>query len=126
MIDIDENEILDLNEDKCHMILDTLVKNAYGPKFEISISDIDKYVHIHDECKISYYILGYDGNLIPKFVSFTQHGITWKNVLQTMIEFIKKHGEKSFVSYLPTEPHLLDHKISLEKIIINLDLSSIE
>ncbi len=127
MNDID---ILHLDEAKCKAAIDFLVKRAYGKHAEICIIKeevgYNVMLNIKDTDTI-YYLLGYVGHdlILPEFIGeFSFENFTWRNFLNRLKNFVQKPN--AYVTYLISEPHLIDSNTSIEEIIINLDLMQVE
>lgn len=131
MNDID---ILNLDEDLCKKVLNTLVKRAYGDHSKICVY---KKYYMRDgydlsHCSITlnienakYIILGYYGSDVKiSFDVYPVESFSYKNLLFKMIDFVKTPN--SCISYLPDKPHLIDSGTSLEEVLVNLDLIDIE
>ena len=131
MNDID---ILNLDEDLCKEVLNTLVKRAYGYHSKICVY---KKHYMRNGYDVSYcsiklnienaerFILGYYGSDVKiAFDIYPVESFSYKNLLFKMIDFVKTPN--SCISYLPDKPHLIDSSTSLEEVLINLDLTHVE
>lgn len=131
MNDID---ILNLDEDLCKKVLNTLVKRAYGDHSKICIyrknyirdgRDLSYYSIMLNLKNTEYIILGYHGlDVKTSFDTYLVESFSYKNLLSKMIDFVKTPN--SCISYLPYEPYLIDSSTSLEEVLVNLDLANVE
>ena len=118
-------EVESLSEAQCKAVLDFLAKQAYGEYAEICIKKnkigYDVVLKIKD---VEYYLIGYDGPKLKTFFEFDYENFTWRDLLSQLEDFAQKSN--AYVSYLQNKPHLIDNSISIEEIIINLELMQIE
>ena len=123
MNDID---LLHLDESSCKAVLDFLVKQTYGDDAEVYIRKskigYDVILNIKNN---EFYMLGYiDGVLVTTFNGFNVKDFTWKYLLNTIENFVQKSN--AYISYLDNKPHLIDNSVSIEEVLINLDLKPAE
>ena len=119
-------EVESLSEAQCKVVVDCLAKQAYGEHAEIYIkknkNGYNVVLKIEDT---SYFLLGYvELKLNRTFFEFDYENFTWRDFLSQLEDFVQKPN--AYVSYLKNKPHLIDNNISIEEIIINLDLMSVE
>ena len=115
MNDID---IFSLDEATCKAILDALAKKAYGPTSYVNFLNAAVMVNIKNE---NYFLLMYNSMTGRRVKSISYYnGINWKNVLN---DFKQNADDGMFISYLPNRAHLIDSSISIEEIIISLELN---
>ena len=126
------NDTLDsLDENACKMLIDKLVKKAFGKDAVAEIRDetiLQKFVIRFSESSSYYYMFGFncasgcEGMHFSKTLESLDKP-TWKNILKKCLDVIARGG---YVSYLhDNAKHMLDSGMTLEQLLVENDLASI-
>ena len=126
------NDIFDsLDENACKLLIDRLVKKAYGKDAIAEIKDenvLQKFVIRFSKSSSYYYMFdfGYAGSCESMHFSNVLESLdkpTWKNILRKCLNVVARGG---YVSYLhDNAKHMLDNGMTLEQLLVENDLASI-
>ena len=126
------NDTIDsLDENICKLLIDKLVKKAFGKDAVAEIRDEDilqKFVIRFSKSSSYYYMFGfgYAGSGESMHFSNVLESLdkpTWKNILKKCLNIVARGG---YVSYLhDNAKHMLDNGMTLEQLLVENDLTSI-